>query len=82
MNPNRTVSLSEFSFFEKLELRLKDNEKETLKKGIKRGPDPESTFYRHPKSNWLVVLRCRLFSSFVELKGHEHVANAVTLGIQ
>ena len=33
------------------------------------------------KSNWLVVLGSRICNSFAELKGHEHVAKAVTVGI-
>ena len=33
------------------------------------------------KDNWLVVLGSRISSSFAESKGHEHVANAVTVGI-
>ena len=32
------------------------------------------------KSDWLVVLGNRISSSFAELKGHEHVAKAVTVG--
>ena len=35
------------------------------------------------KSNWLVVLGNRISSSFeLELKGHEHVAKAVAVGIR
>ena len=40
-----------------------------------------ATKRRCEEPNWLVVLRCRLSSSFVELKGREYVANAVALGI-
>ena len=36
---------------------------------------------RSEKPSWVIVLRFRLSSSFVELKGHEHVVNAVTVGM-
>ena len=35
---------------------------------------------RCEEPNWLLVLGSRISNSFAELKGQEHVANAVTVG--